>query len=365
MADSITSAAKPVAIIMAGGAGTRFWPLSRQKRPKQFLSLFGAKTLIQESLERIEGLIPLERVLIMTNRDFIPLVREQLPQIDPEHIIGEPCRRDTAAAVALAALLAEHLYGDCTLVTLTSDHCISPTDKFQETLRSAISGAQASPRALYTLGIAPTFPSVGYGYLHRGKRIEGWGNIPHYQLLEFREKPNLYTAEDYLESGEYYWNSGMFVWQSSAILGELKRNIPDHLIQLQPTLRHFGTASWEEELAAAFEGLRKISIDFAVMERAEDVRMVEANFQWYDVGDWLALRPFLDTDEDKNSYRGTFVSFNAHNNIVFNEDDSHKIALVGIDDIVVVRDEHHTLVVSRDKLQEVKRLVSLLPPEEQ
>ena len=356
---------QPVAIIMAGGAGTRFWPVSKRQRPKQFLSLCSERTLIQECFDRLQGLIPPERIMVLTGIDFIDLVKDQLPEIDPQRIIGEPCRRDTAGAVALGALLVQHIYGDCTLVTLTSDPCIKPAELFQATLRSAIQGAQQADTALYTMGIAPSFPSVSYGYLHRGERLPGFDDIPHYRLQGFKEKPDLATAEQYLASGEYYWNSGMFVWQTKAILAELQRNLPRHISLLEPIMSAYGSARWESELAQAFAQLERISIDFAVMEKARDVRAVEAKFSWYDVGSWLALEPFLDSDGKGNRLRGSCVSWEAGGNIVFNDDPNRQIALVGVNDLVVVQSGRHTLVVSRRHLEDVKKLVAELPEEEQ
>ena len=356
---------QPAALIMAGGAGTRFWPVSKRRRPKQFLSLCSERTLLQECFDRLRGMIPPERIMVLTGADFTDLVKEQLPEIDPQRIIGEPCRRDTAGAVALGALLARHIYGDCTLVTLTSDPCIKPTDLFHATLRSAVLGAQQADSALYTMGIAPTFPSVSYGYLHRGERLPDYEGIPHYRLQGFKEKPDLETAEKYLASGEYYWNSGMFIWQTKAILDELQLHLPEHLALLEPVMSSYGTARWESELARAFAELTRISIDFAVMEKARDVRTVEAKFSWYDVGSWQALEPFLDSDGRGNRSRGACLSWEARNNIVFNTDPRRKIALVGVSDLVVVQSGDQTLVVSRRHLEDVKKLVAELPEDEQ
>ncbi|MDO5295355.1 MAG: mannose-1-phosphate guanylyltransferase [bacterium] len=356
---------QPVALIMAGGAGTRFWPVSKRQRPKQFLSLCSERTLIQECFDRLQGFIPPERIMVLTSVDFLDLVKEQLPEIDPLRIIGEPCRRDTAGAVALGALLAQRIYGDCTLVTLTSDPCIHPTELFQATLRSAVAGAQQADTALYTMGIAPDFPSVSYGYLHRGERLSGFDDIPHYRLQGFREKPDLQTAEQYLASGEYYWNSGMFIWQTKAILAELRRHLPQHLAILEPIMSAYGTERWPSALAQAFAQLPRISIDYAVMEKAKDVRTVEAQFSWYDVGSWQALEPFLNDDGQGNRCRGTCLSWDSRHNIVYSDDPQRKIALVGVEDLVVVQSGQHTLVVSRRHLEDVKKLVANLPADEQ
>ncbi len=348
-----------VAILMAGGAGTRFWPVSTEQRPKQFLNLFGGRTLLQESLDRLKGLVPPERVLVLTSLDFVPLVQEQLPEIPAQQVIGEPMRRDTAAAVALAALAAERLFGPCTTAVLTTDHRISPVARFQEVLCSAAAGAEESS-ALYTFGIVPTFPATGYGYLHRGAQLPRPDAIPHYQLQEFREKPDAARARQFLDSGEYFWNSGMFVWRTRSILEEMHRLLPEHVRQLKAAVDLWGTPEFEPRLAAAFELLPRISIDFGVMERARDVRMVAADFDWSDVGGWLAVEPFLEQDAAENCFRGRLTAFDASRNTVFCEDPAESVALVGVQDLVVIRAGHRTLVAPRGRLEEVKRLVERL-----
>ncbi len=348
-----------VAILMAGGAGTRFWPVSTEQRPKQFLNLFGGRTLLQESLDRLKGLVPPERVLVLTSQDFVPLVCEQLPEIPAEQVIGEPMRRDTAAAVALAALVSERLFGPCTTAVLTTDHRISPVSRFQEVLRSAAEAAAGTP-ALYTFGILPRFPATGYGYLHRGEPVEAAGSVPHFRLLEFREKPDLQRARAFVASGEYFWNSGMFVWRTRTILDEMHRLLPEHVRQLKGAVDLWGTPGFAEALASAFELLPRISIDFGVMERATDVRMVAADFDWSDVGGWLAVEPFLEQDAAKNSFRGRLTSFEASGNTVFCEDPAESVALVGVQDLVVIRAGHRTLVAPRSRLEDVKRLVERL-----
>ena len=224
-----------VVVIMAGGAGTRFWPVSTKTRPKQFLRLFGDRTLLQLSYDRLSGVVGPERVLVLTNEDFVPLVREQLPELPPENVLGEPYRRDTGAAVCLAALLARKRFGNPVIATLTADHLIGPVDLFQRTLRSAVSVA-ATDAVLYTFGVRPDFPSTAYGYLEIGEKIPTPGDIEHFRLKSFKEKPDRETAEEYVSSGRFLWNSGMFVWQADAILAELEHHLPDHLSAIAPAV---------------------------------------------------------------------------------------------------------------------------------
>lgn len=352
-----------VAVIMAGGAGTRFWPVSTEARPKQFLRLFGERSLLQLSYDRVASLVPPERILVLTNQRFVPLVRDQLPELAEENVIGEPLRRDTAAAVGLAALSCQRRFGDPTMAVLTADHLIRPVELFQRTLLSAAQGARADDQALYTFGIVPDYPATAYGYLHRGELCVEDQGISHYRLRRFREKPDAATAKEYVASGEYYWNSGMFVWTTGAILRELNRSLPEHLKTLAGGLDSRGLASDAEALRRAFEPLRPISVDFGVMEKAADVRCVASTFEWSDVGGWLALAPFLPSDDHGNAHRGAIRTEGAESNLVFTEDESETVAIVGVSDLIVVRAGNRTLVTHRDRAEEIKKLVARLEPE--
>ncbi len=354
-------------VIMAGGAGTRFWPVSTEVRPKQFLRLHGPRSLIQQSYDRVASLCPPERILVLTNERFVPLCREQLPELPAENVVGEPLRRDTSAAVALAALLCQGRFGDATMAVLTADHLIEPVEVFQRCLGSAARAARASGAALYTFGVQPSFPSTGYGYLQRGERLLEEDGVLHFKLRRFREKPDAKTAKEYVDSGEFYWNSGMFVWQTRAIMGELAAQLPAHLEHLRTALDERGRLASAERLRAAFEPLKPISIDFGVMEHAREVRCVEARFEWSDVGGWLALEPLLGRDAAGNARPEAGVQVRSHDassNLVFSEDPEELVALVGVRDLIVVRAGRRTLVVPRDRAEEIKKLVASLPPEE-
>ena len=348
-----------VVVILAGGAGTRFWPLSTEQRPKQFLDLFGGRTLLQRSLDRVRGMVPPERVLVLTNEAFLSQVREQLPELPEENVVGEPARRDTAAAVALSALLCRRLFGDPVILTLTADHLIEPVELFQKAALSAIDAA-AREGVLYTFGIRPSYPATSYGYLELGRKVDEDEGIEHYEVLRFKEKPDLQTAKGYLREGRYLWNSGMFVWQTGVILEELKEHLPRHLDHLEGALRHLGTPRWRQALRDAFEPLEAISIDYGVMEKASRVRCVAAPFRWSDVGGWLALQEFLPRDAAGNAYRGKLQTLEAEGNLVFCDDDDEVVALVGVKDLVVVRAGKTTLVVPKERAEEVKRLVQRL-----
>ncbi|MBW1777386.1 MAG: mannose-1-phosphate guanylyltransferase [Deltaproteobacteria bacterium] len=345
-----------VVVIMAGGAGTRFWPLSTPEKPKQFILLFDDRSLLQKSYDRIAGLVPDNRIFALTNEVYAHLVAEQLPRLPRQNIIGEPERKDTAAAVCLGALIAAKRFGNPVIAVLTADHVIEPVGMFQRTLLSAVEGARQS-QALYTFGIKPTYPATGYGYLEVGEKIFEDDDIPHFRMISFKEKPILEKAAQYLESGRYLWNSGMFVWQANAILDALKTHLPAHVRLLEPVVQKEGSPAWESELRRAFSKLDRISIDYGVMERSRDVRCVAGAFAWKDVGGWLALEAYLDCDAEKNRVRGRLHALDAKNNLVFCTAPGETLVMVGLDDVVVVREGAKTLIARKDRLEDVKKIV--------
>ncbi|MCE5252150.1 NTP transferase domain-containing protein [bacterium] len=345
-----------VVVIMAGGVGSRFWPLSTEDTPKQFLKLFGERSMLQKSFERAADIVPPERILVLTRRDFVPLVREQLPAVPAANIIGEPVRRDTAAAVALSAVLCRKRFGNPVIVTLTADHLIEPADLFRTTLLSAVMMADKGD-VLYTFGIQPTYPATGYGYLERGALTATVDGIEHFEVRNFKEKPDLETARMYLDSGRFFWNSGMFVWKTDAIMARLEQFLPDHLRLMGKALEAGTGEGMEYTLEKAFDPLPSISIDFGVMEKARNVRCVKSTFSWIDVGGWLSLRDFLDKDEHGNFHKGTLVVSDSCNNLVFCEDAGETVMLAGIHDLVIVRSRNGTLVMRKDCTEDIKKLV--------
>lgn len=349
-----------VVVIMAGGVGTRFWPLSTKEKPKQFLDLFGDRTLLQKSFDRVADLVPPERILVLTNAAFISIVKEQLPLIPVDNIIGEPIRKDTAAAVALAAALCRKRFGNPVIATLTADHLIEPVDLFQKTLLSVAHRA-ADDNALYTFGIEPTNPATGYGYLERGDQIADDNGIRHFRIVRFKEKPDLKTAREYVESGRFYWNSGMFVWTADAILKEIEIHLPNHVKALSGAVPFDKTPEWDHALKKAFESLEAVSIDYAVMEKAQRVSCVASRFSWRDVGGWLALKTYLPEDEAGNYCRGNILTLDATDNLVFCEDPEDTTILIGVEDLVVVRAGPLTLITHKDRTEDLKMLIE---PEE-
>ncbi len=346
-------------VLMAGGSGTRLWPMSTHDRPKQLLSLVGERSLIQQTVDRTLKLASPERIVILTNARFLRAIREQLPELPAENVVAEPVARDTSGAVALAAVIGKSRFPEDVMVVLPADHIIRPASDFVAAVKSAARGAAGSD-ALYTFGIRPTYPATGYGYLERGAPVDVPGETGHSQLERFREKPDLATAEEFLATGRFFWNSGMFVWRNDVIWENIEQHLPEHAQHLGPLIGTFGEPTFADGLAQAFEPLPKISIDFGVMEKAADVRMVETDFEWFDVGGWPAMRDFLPEDDQGNAYRGDLEIVEADGNLVFCEDPDETVALVGVKGVIVVRSGNRTLVMSADHAQKVKQLVNQL-----
>jgi mannose-1-phosphate guanylyltransferase len=348
-----------VVVIMAGGVGTRFWPLSTEEKPKQFLSLFDDnRSLLQKSIDRIAGLVARDRVLVLTNKRFVDLAAEQLPEIPNENIIGEPMRRDTAAAVCLSALICRERFGNPVMVILTADHIIEPPERFRETILSAVRSAGKSD-VLYTLGIRPAYPSTGYGYLELGRELKDDNGIVHYDLVRFVEKPDSETAKRYVDSGRFLWNSGMFVWSTDSILREIEAHIPAHVEILSGAIDTYRTPQWPRALENAFERIEPVSIDYAVMEKSRKVRCAGCTFSWSDVGGWNAVKDYLPCDEAGNYLRGTVRNMDSSGNLVFCEDQNETLVLIGVKDLVIVRAGGRTLVAHKDRTEEIKKLLAV------
>ena len=348
-----------VVAIMAGGSGTRFWPMSRDERPKQFLNLTGPRTMLQVTRDRLEGLVPPERILVLTNARFVGLVREQLPELPPENVVGEPVPRDTSGAVALAAALVERKWPGAVLAILAADHTIEPAGRFREVLL-ATAEAAAQEGGLYTFGIRPRHAATGYGYLEVGERLGERRGAAFHKLAAFREKPDLPTAQTFLASGHHLWNSGMFVWRTSDIQAEIARHLPDHHSSLARAAQDWGTDRFEQSLREAFEPLPKVSIDFGVMEKAADVRCAVADFDWNDVGGWVALEQVLPRDAAGNWTQADLLPLSSSGNIVVSEQAGHKVVCIGVDDLIVVSTPGATLVCRKSEAERIKQAVEAL-----
>ena len=341
------------AVIMAGGSGERLWPLSRHRRPKQLLPLIQGKSLLELAVARLEGLFEPDNILIVTSADYADAVAEVLPGIPRRNIIGEPSGRDTANAVCLGACIVCQRDPDATMAVFTADHIIRPQDCFAQAVQTACQAVESWPQSLATFGIRPTWPHTGLGYIQRSDRLAD----SVYRVRAFREKPDHATARRYVESGEYYWNSGMFVWQAQTILATLGEHLPASVRLLQSALKSPRPA---EALAEAYPKLEKISIDFAVMEKAGDVIVVELGCEWLDVGSWPALAGVSEIDEDGNAVVARRTALlDSERNILVSEDD-HLIAVLGMDDCIVVHSQDATLICHSSESQRIKELVALI-----
>jgi mannose-1-phosphate guanylyltransferase len=349
------------ALILAGGSGERFWPLSRRARPKQLLKLVSDKTLLEETVERLEGLVPRAQILILTNIEQEAAVRELLPDLPPENIVAEPAKRDTAAAVALAAGWIAARDHQATVLVLPADHVIKNRTAFQETLTTAARAAEETG-ALVTIGVKPTWACPGFGYIEQGAPAplnDGVTKNEIFHVVRFREKPNAELAEAFFRKGNFRWNAGMFVWSVPTVLSEFNRHAPE-LADFISQIRAPG--NWEKALQSRFRNLPKTSFDYAIMEKADRVLMVEASFDWDDVGGWRAVASYLPKDDKGNAANCDLTALNASDNIVVNEGPT-KIALLGVHNLIVVRTADALLICNRRDAEKIKHLVADLPPE--
>lgn len=342
------------AVIMAGGAGLRLWPLSRASRPKQLLKLAQGKSLLRLAYERVAELLGAESIYVITGAEHLDLVAEELPELPAENLFGEPVGRDTANAVGLAAAILKHRDPQATMGVFTADHVITPTNRFAATVTRAFDLADRHADALVTMGIVPTRPETGYGYVQRGPALADGV----FEVQRFAEKPDLATAEQYLAGGDYYWNSGMFAWRVDAILEQLKQHLPEAHTGVSEIAADWDTPQRGAKLEAVYPHLPKISIDFAVMEKAPRVLVVEMDCKWVDLGSWTALEGVIDPDPDGNVIAAPeTVTLNARNNVLVSEDD-HLIAAFGVEDLVVIHSADATLVCRKQDAQALKELVT-------
>jgi len=345
------------ALIMAGGGGTRFWPRSRRARPKQFLTMAGDRTLLQNTVDRIEARVPPERTWIITSADHVDEVRKQLPNVPPDHVVGEPAPRDTAPCVALGAALVARQDPDAVLLVLPADHVIEPAREFLRVAHAAAELADENPDALVTFGIPPTWPSTGYGYIQRDAALPTRQGLNVFRVKRFVEKPREATAREYLASGDYFWNAGVFVGRAATFLNQFERHEPATRAGVARIAAAWGTP--DDVLAREFPLLNKISFDFAVMERCPNVIVVEAPYQWDDVGSWLALQRLHPQDADGNTVLARHAGVETTGCIIVG-DDTKIITTLGVRDLIIVQDGDCVLVADRSKEGEVKRLVEEL-----
>lgn len=349
-------------LIMAGGTGKRLWPLSRKKRPKQVLKLIDGQTLIRKCYERLCPIFDPRNIIILTNAAYADIVRENLPELPPSNVIAEPAVRDTSGAIGLAATVLDKLDPQATMAVVTADQLIEPEEIFQQAIKDALKFVNKNPETLITFGIKPAFPSTQLGYI---KCIDSL-QCPDcqnqiYTVEAFKEKPDKQTAEDYISTGRYFWNSGMFVWKAKTILANLDKFAPETTEPLRKIKADWDSLAQQQTLNEWFLKMPKISIDYAVMERAENVKAIRLDCQWLDMGAFTALADFVNSDENNNIVvAGQCQLLDSKNNIIVTEDKNHLIAAIGLENIVVAHTPDATLICHIDQTQRLKELLQLI-----
>ncbi len=350
------------AVILAGGSGTRFGPASRAANPKQLLALAGERTMLQATVDRLAGLVPPDRITVATSQALAGAVAAQLPELPPGAVLAEPCKRDTAACIGLAAMAIRRRDPDATMLVTPSDHVISPAEEF----RRAVSGAAAMlaehPGRLVTFGVRPTYPAESFGYIERGEVLSnppGGQGLRAFGVRRFKEKPTADVAAGYVAAGTFYWNAGIFVWKAQTILGELAQHAPETYARLARIDAAQDSDGYGEVLAEEFAAIRGVSIDYAVMEHAADVAVIEAPFAWDDLGSWKSLARLRGTDKDGNTAVGRHLGIRTTGTIVRTTDD-HLVVTLGIDDCVIVHTADATLVAKKHEEEMIRQVVEQL-----
>ena len=350
-------------VILAGGKGERFWPLSRADRPKQFLRLTSDKMMIEETIERVRPIIPIENIRIVTSEGTCPFILDEVDYLSQGNLLGEPVGRNTCLAFGLAAI---HLFKsdpEAVMVVLSADHLIRPVERLLEILKAGASVALVEDR-LITIGIVPTRPETAYGYIKMGNLYRNEAEIPIYEVSGFTEKPKAPIAHDYYYSRNYLWNSGMFIWSAKAILDAIAVCQPEMKKLLDTYSEHIGTDAEAAARQELYEKGFSISIDFAVLEKAENVLTIRADIVWDDIGDWNALERYKERDADNNVLLGDTVALDSYETTVYNSDEGI-VACLGVSDLIVVRTAKITMVVHKTRAAEIKNILARLSENEE
>ena len=345
------------ALIMAGGKGTRFWPLSTEEKPKQFLNLIGEETMIQMTVNRIKPIIPIERVFVCTGEMYVDLVKEQLPELPEQNIIVEPEGRNTAPCIALSAFVIKKYYKDANMIVLPSDHLISDEDEFRNVIKNADEFVKENKEAIITLGMEPTRPETGYGYIRYGKDEREINNHKVIKVDAFVEKPNKQKAETYIKEGNYLWNGGMFLWSADNILNQIEKYSNDTYKALKD-IEIVDSEEMQELINNNYHKTEAISIDYAVMEKSDSIYVVPSRFGWDDVGSWEALDRYREKDDKGNVLVGSAKVVDSHGNLVISS--SHDIVVEGLKDIYVIENNGKILVGNKSNVANVKELKKII-----
>jgi mannose-1-phosphate guanylyltransferase len=345
------------AVVMAGGSGTRFWPLSRKHKPKQTLPILGGATMVRQTVERLFPLFEPRQIFVVTAKEHSDVVRRDLDLIPQENIIDEPTGRDTAAAIGLAATFLRWRDEDAAFAVLPADHFIDQPLRFQAALSKGREAARSG--ALVTFGIKPRYAATSYGYLQRGEPFDGAQGKKDgvWRVKRFCEKPKADVAQEFLKSGEYYWNGGIFVWEAKTILAAIAKFLPELNTSLQEIAAALGTSKLPSILSREYGKIQRISIDYGVMEKADKVLMVETDFEWDDVGSWSAAADRRARDGAGNAIEGQVFALESKNSLVLSSDPNHLIGVLGLEDFVVVHTPDATLVCPKNRADDLKKLV--------
>ena len=338
------------ALIMAGGKGTRFWPKSTENKPKQFLNLVGNKTMIQETFERITRKIHSSKIFVVTCEKYKKLVMEQLPDLSEKNIILEPVGRNTASCILLASIYIKQIYNNANIAVFPSDHIISNVDEFVNILDTANNFVEANKKAIVTIGIKPDRPETGYGYIKCLDNENDLNNVSIIKVEKFVEKPDLETAKKYLDEGKYLWNAGMFIFNCDFMLSELKKNLEKNY-NLLINLPDINSKDYYKELKKAYEQCEAISIDYAVMEKCNDIYVIPSEFGWDDIGTWKSLQRYIKPDNESNIIKGDVKIYNSSNNVIYAG--NKKVMLMGIDDIFLIDSDDVIVIGKKDDLSDV------------
>ncbi|MCK4752657.1 MAG: mannose-1-phosphate guanylyltransferase [Planctomycetes bacterium] len=350
------------AVVMAGGTGKRLWPLSRKKRPKQVLKLLDGQTLLRRCFDRLSPVFDTKNIIVLTNANYIDIVRENLPELPPENVIAEPAVRDTASAIGLAATVLTKLDPDAAMAVVTADQLIQPAEVLQQGLKDAFTFVNNNPDSLVTFGIQPTHPNTQLGYLEclDPKQYPDCENQI-YSVGDFCEKPDEKTAKQHLDSGKYFWNSGMFIWKAQTILDKLHQFLPEATDILKKIQDDWQTPNQQQTLKQYFPKLPKISIDYAVMEKTEKVYAIKLDCHWLDMGSFAALADFIDSDENNNIIvAGRSQLLDCKDSIVVTEDNGHLVAAIGLENIIIAHSHDATLICHVDHAHRIKELLELI-----
>ncbi|MFR2067112.1 mannose-1-phosphate guanylyltransferase [Clostridium sp.] len=345
------------ALIMAGGKGTRFWPLSTEEKPKQFLNLIGEETMIQMTANRIKPIIPIERIFVCTGEMYVDLVKEQLPELPKRNIIVEPEGRNTAPCIALSAMVIDRYYKNSNMVVLPSDHLINDEEEFRNTLLAADSFIEEKDEAIVTLGMNPSRPEVGYGYIKYSDEVLKSNDFRVIKVDSFIEKPNLDTAKKYLREGNYLWNGGMFIWSINNVINQIKMYSPNTYNALINVME-VSEDKLQETINNNYEGAEATSIDYAVLEKSKDVYVIPSNFGWDDVGSWESLDRYREKDELGNVLVGQSKAVKANNNLVISSNNS--VVVEGLSDIYIIENDGKVLVGHKSNVANVKKLKDIV-----